>query len=183
MQNCLAVLQTGLSYAPMSVNTVRSCTRLCTLYVPSYVSVFKTNFPYVSYFCHVYASLYPKLPRTRFLSTRFSLNPYYFWSPVWDPTSSYVVDVRFFLASIFNGSYLLCVHAGIYGKFYIAKEYRLCSMQTANVTFLYFFPFDPEPGGVRPPMERVRCVSQSCSWVTKIRYLLLVEAHSPMGPA
>jgi hypothetical protein len=59
------------------------------------------------------------------------------------PVSSYFVDVHFFRASTCNGFYLLRVHAGRHSKFPVAKKVSIECHENCNVTFIYFFPFDP----------------------------------------
>jgi serine/threonine protein kinase len=86
------------------------------------------------------------------------------------PVSSYFVDVHFFQASTCNGFYLSCVHIGRHSKFPVAKKVSIECHENCNVTFVYFFPFDPamnrrlkKMGFDKPLSSVVACVSHRVS--------------------
>jgi hypothetical protein len=118
----LCTLQCTLSFfcAPSNVPSFFLGTRQCTRFLTGHPLL------YVSYVC----------------VTEFELH-HHLVSAV-RPASSYFVDVHFFRASTCNGFYLLCVHTGRCSKFPVAKKVSIECHENCNVTFIYFFPFDPD---------------------------------------
>jgi hypothetical protein len=120
------------------------CTLQCTLFffgVPSNVPSFFLG----TRQCTRFLTGYPLLYVPYVCVTEFELHHYLV--STMRPVSPYFVDVHFIRASTCNGFYLLCVHTGRCSKFPVAKKVSIECHESCNVTFIYFFPFDPGKNG------------------------------------
>jgi hypothetical protein len=131
-------------YPPTSFFSVPSS--VSSMYPPMYPLFFCVPSNVPSFFlgtrqCTRFLTGYPLLYVPYVCVTEFELHHYLV--STMRPVSSYFVDVHFIRASTCNGFYLLCVHTGRHSKFPVAKKVSIECHENCNVTFIYFFPFDP----------------------------------------